>query len=283
VAVLKIGAFAHRASISIKTLRFYDRVGVFRPTCVDSGSGYRYYDTDQLATLQELRLLRELGCSVSNLRIWIACLHHPDSRAGLLLHLRENTRHRLDDDLRRLKAIDQWIRRLTRVEVVSGPRVPAERRIPDIPAYTLRDRVRQTDKVSSMFEAAERTVARQHARAARRPFLLLHDETSRRKCAEVEVCVPIHSDALAAIGGRLVDGARRAACVEFRGSYGRAAAARQTIQRWMRARGVHAAGPLRESYIRFGADQKGYRLPKRFVASTVAEYRTELQVPFFDA
>ena len=43
------------------------------------------------------------------------------------------------------------------------------------------------------------------------------------------------------------------------------------------------AGPLREAYVRFGADQRGYQLPKRFIASTVAEYRTELQLPFAQA
>jgi DNA-binding transcriptional MerR regulator len=283
MVVLKIGAFAGRASVSIKTLRFYDRAGVFRPIYVDPGSGYRYYETDQLATLRELRLLRELGCSVANLRTWIACHQDSDTRRALLLNLRESIYHQLDDHLRRLKAVDQWIQRVARAEVASGGELPVERSIPDIPAYTLRDQVRQADtKVYRMFEAAERTVARQHARAARRPFLLFHDEASRNKSAEIEVCVPIHTDALTAVGGRMVEGARRAACMGFPGSYSRAAVARQAIKRWMRTRGVRVAGPLRESYIRFGADQEGYRLPKRFVASTVAEYRTELQIPFFD-
>jgi hypothetical protein len=32
-------------------------------------------------------------------------------------------------------------------------------------------------------------------------------------------------------------------------------------------------------YLRFGADQQGYRLPRHIVAHSVDEYRTELQIP----
>jgi DNA-binding transcriptional MerR regulator len=284
MAVLRIGAFARRASVSIKTLRFYDRAGVFRPIYVDPRSGYRYYETDQLAMLRELRRLRELGCSVANLRTWIEGHGDSDCRTALLLHLRKTICHRLDEDLQSLRAIDHWIQQMASSEVASCHGTPTERSIPDIPAYTLRDRVGMANTVVyKMFEAAERAVARQQARAARQPFLLLHGEDYCDRHADVEVCIPIHSAALAAVGGSVVEGARRAACLGFSGSYNRAPPVFRAIESWLRLSGACTAGPLREAYIRFGADQRGYQLPKRFIASTVAEYRTELQMPFAQA
>jgi DNA-binding transcriptional MerR regulator len=284
MTALKIGAFAHRASVSIKTLRFYDRVGVFRPAHVDPRSGYRYYEIDQLATLWELRMLRQLGCSVADLRAWIGAHDDCDRHTALLLSFREIICHRLSNERRRLRAIDEWIQGLSSASASFWTAVPTVRCISSVPAFTLRDRVRVADStVYKMFEAAERTVARQSARAARRPFLLLHDDTYRDRLADVEVCVPICAASLTAVGGRTVEGAPRAACLGFSGSYSRAPATLQTIKRWMRMAGVRVAGPIRETYLRFAADQRGYQLPKRFVASTAMEYRTELQVPFAGA
>jgi len=69
----------------------------------------------------------------------------------------------------------------------------------------------------------------------------------------------------------------------FAGSYDQAPAIHRAIKKRIEASGVRVAGPLREAYCRFGADLRGDRLPKRFLASTVADYRTELQVPVLDA
>jgi DNA-binding transcriptional MerR regulator len=134
MVMLTIGAFSRLAAVSIKTLRYYDRAGVFRPAHVDPRSGYRYYKTDQLATLRELRLLRELGCSVANLRTWTADHRDADRRTALLLRLRGTIYHRLGDDFQRLVAIDRWIRQ--RVATPGESRedsIPTERRIPTVP------------------------------------------------------------------------------------------------------------------------------------------------------
>jgi DNA-binding transcriptional MerR regulator len=281
--VLSIGAFARRASVTVKTLRFYDDVGVFCPARVDPGSGYRYYEIDQLTTLRELRLLRELGCSVADLRAWVELCAESAGRLALLLSLRERLQQRLTRDRERLRYVDRWIQDVTGTSNSFQWITPTVRAIPSIPALTIRDRVRAVDPaVYKMFEAAERAVARQQARMARRPFLLLHDGDYRSQNADVEVCIPVQPVSLSALSGRVVEGARRAACLGFVGSYDRAPAAYMTIVSWMQVTGARAAGPLREAYLRFGADQRGYRLPKRFVARSVGENRTELQVPIVD-
>jgi len=51
------------------------------------------------------------------------------------------------------------------------------------------------------------------------------------------------------------------------------------LENWIRITGARAAGPLRETYIRFGADQRGYRLPPAWLAAQEADFLTELQIP----
>ncbi|MFB7156234.1 MerR family DNA-binding transcriptional regulator [Lysinibacillus sp. NPDC056232] len=36
--------------ISLKTLHHYDEIGLLKPVCTDSTSGYRYYNISQLET-----------------------------------------------------------------------------------------------------------------------------------------------------------------------------------------------------------------------------------------
>jgi DNA-binding transcriptional MerR regulator len=276
VSLLRIGAFARRASVSVKTLRFYDAAGVFRPVRIDAHSGYRYYASTQLAELAELRELRSLGCSVAELRTWVGLSRDAPERVQLLLYTRERLRAQLAVALVRERRVQAWARRLA----LQGAVVPRERTIPAIAALTTRERVRSiAPAVYQMFEATERLVAREEARGLKSPFLLLHDGDFRDKHADVEVCVPVDPAAMSALGARWVAGAPRAASVSFSGSYSRAPNVYAAIKGWLSLEGVHATGPLRETYLRFGADQVGYSLPGRMTTKNVADYRTVLQVP----
>src|SRR5438552_3515478 len=107
--MLRIGAFAERASVSLKTLRFYDRTGVFRPAHVDPSSGYRYYEVDQLETLYELRWLRELGCTIADLKRWVASRDDVERRMLALFSLRERLRRLSCRDRARLAYVERWI------------------------------------------------------------------------------------------------------------------------------------------------------------------------------
>jgi DNA-binding transcriptional MerR regulator len=276
VGLLRIGEFARRASVSVKTLRFYDAAGVLRPASIDARSGYRYYARAQLAALEELRELRGLGCSVAELRTWAALPPESRQRVQLLLYLRERLRVQLAADLVRERRVNAWARRLA----LQLPAVPRERSIPAVAALTRRERVRSiAPAVYRMFEATERLVAREGARAPKSPFLLFHDGDFRDQHADVEVCVPVDPTAMTALGGRWVPGAPRAACVAYSGSYSGSRTAYAAIKGWLSLQAVRAGGPLRETYVRFGADQLGYALPKRMITEKVADYRTVLQLP----
>lgn len=66
--MLKIGDFAKLAGVSIKTLRHYDECMLLKPVTTDRYSGYRYYSLDQLARLQRILALKDLGFSLAQIR-----------------------------------------------------------------------------------------------------------------------------------------------------------------------------------------------------------------------
>jgi DNA-binding transcriptional MerR regulator len=41
--MFRIGDFSKQSQVSVKALRFYDEVGLLKPTYVDRVTGYRYY------------------------------------------------------------------------------------------------------------------------------------------------------------------------------------------------------------------------------------------------
>ena len=56
-----IGDFARHGRVSVRMLRHYDAVGLLRPAHVDPHSGYRFYEAGQLARLNRVIALKDLG------------------------------------------------------------------------------------------------------------------------------------------------------------------------------------------------------------------------------
>ncbi|MFB6810118.1 MerR family transcriptional regulator [Streptomyces sp. NPDC056387] len=59
-----IGDFAKHGRVSVRMLRHYDAIGLLRPARVDPVSGYRHYEAGQLARLNRVIALKELGFSL---------------------------------------------------------------------------------------------------------------------------------------------------------------------------------------------------------------------------
>lgn len=64
----KIGEVSRIKNITIKALRFYDRVGLLTPAMVDAYSGYRYYSADQLFQVEMIQYLRNLNIPIADMK-----------------------------------------------------------------------------------------------------------------------------------------------------------------------------------------------------------------------
>ena len=59
-----IGEMADLFGINIRTLRYYDEIGILHPETADPDTGYRYYSTRQFERLNTIKYLRALGVSL---------------------------------------------------------------------------------------------------------------------------------------------------------------------------------------------------------------------------
>lgn len=66
--MLKIGEFSKLSHLTVKALRFYEREGLLIPVSIDSWTGYRFYETSQLARAAQIKAYRQLGLSIDEIR-----------------------------------------------------------------------------------------------------------------------------------------------------------------------------------------------------------------------
>ena len=57
---MQIREFAEFTGVSVRTLHYYDEIGLLVPAHVDEQTGYRYYDKNSLLRMQEILFYREL-------------------------------------------------------------------------------------------------------------------------------------------------------------------------------------------------------------------------------
>lgn len=67
----KIKEFSNITKTTIATLRYYDSIGLFKPSYIDSFSGYRYYEDNQIKIIKKINILKDLGLSLEEIKEYI--------------------------------------------------------------------------------------------------------------------------------------------------------------------------------------------------------------------
>jgi DNA-binding transcriptional MerR regulator len=93
---------ARLSGLTVKALRYYDRVGLIRPAAVDQATGFRYYARNQIGPARLIWRLRSVDLPVDDIR---RCLDDPACRTQILIAHRtrlESRAARIAGDLHEL-------------------------------------------------------------------------------------------------------------------------------------------------------------------------------------
>ncbi len=69
-ALYSSGSFARKARVSLRTIRYYDKIDLLKPTRVDD-NGRRYYTEDDFSKLQQILTFKMLGFSLDEIKTMI--------------------------------------------------------------------------------------------------------------------------------------------------------------------------------------------------------------------
>lgn len=65
--IYRIGKFSEMTGFSVKTLRYYDSIGLLKPSIVDKFTNYRYYTDDDKDNAELIKFLKSVGFSLDEI------------------------------------------------------------------------------------------------------------------------------------------------------------------------------------------------------------------------
>ena len=111
-ALFSIGQTAKLFDMNIRTLRYYDQIGLLKPEAVNEETGYRYYSSAQFERLNTIRYLRALDVPIERIATFF-----DDRDVGLMRGIFEEQLARVRDKQRALAHIEQKItNRIDRID-----------------------------------------------------------------------------------------------------------------------------------------------------------------------
>src|SRR5438105_3640439 len=110
--MLKVGELAALANLTVRTLHHYDSIGLLQPSA-RSDAGYRLYDRNDVARLQQIQALRSFGMGLADIGLYL------DSPAGSPLALVDRQLAALDQQMREAARMREQLLRV-RAQLASG-------------------------------------------------------------------------------------------------------------------------------------------------------------------
>jgi DNA-binding transcriptional MerR regulator len=104
--MFRIGDFSRIARVSARLLRFYDEIGLLEPAHADARSGYRYYTAAQLARLNRITVLKDLGFSLEQIGEMLKTDISAAELRHMLLMRRNDVERTLTVEAQRLRHIE---------------------------------------------------------------------------------------------------------------------------------------------------------------------------------
>jgi DNA-binding transcriptional MerR regulator len=110
--MFRIGEFSRIARVSGRLLRYYDSIGLLSPQRIDPATGYRYYSADQLARLNRILALKELGLSLEQVARMVDGRVSTDEIRGMLMLKKAELERTLSEEAVRLRHIESRLQQI---------------------------------------------------------------------------------------------------------------------------------------------------------------------------
>lgn len=246
--MLKIGDFAKLCRMSVKTLRYYDEVGLLKPAQVDRFTGYRFYSFDQLPRLNRILALKDLGFALEQ----IAQLLSEDLPAaqlrGMLRLRRVELRRHVQDELEQLERVEARLRQIEQEDTMSNYDVVIKKVEPQLVAG-VRDMIPAYPQQGRLWNELGAYLG-QHTITPAGPCLTIYH--SEEPNIDAEVCEPIDKPVPAHERVQIheLPLVETMACVVHHGPFTTIGEAYSAILKWIEANGHRCVGPVREVYLR---------------------------------
>lgn len=274
--MLKISEFSRLTQTSVKTLRYYDELGLLRPAHVDSWTGYRYYSAAQLPRLNRILALKALGLSLEQIGSVLDDGLTVEQMRGMLRLKQAELQGLIDAERQRLLFVEARLQQIEQEGTMSQYEVIVK----PVPAFTVAslqgtvaDQPHLSSTLPQLFGEVHAFIRQTGAGFSMEPgrcgITMYLDEEWTGSDIHVEVAEGIERAVPSSERVRVYDlpAVEQMASVVHTGPFSGVGAAYDALSRWIDANGYRIIGPAREISLAF--DPQG----------DPAQWVTEIQFP----
>lgn len=269
--MIKIGDFSRVSRVPVKTLRYYDELGLLKPAVVDPITRYRYYSAEQIARLNRILALKDLGLSLEQ----IHQLLRDDLPAGQVMGMLRRRQVELEQEIQTSQAVlariaarlDQFAKEQNMsegdivIKSVAAFHIASVRGV--VPAYA---------EQGPLWHDLEKAMRKAGLQAAGPCFTIDHDDEYKPRDHDLEACFPVAGPAAIDAPARVYElpAVENMACLTHHGTFNDLMSRYQELLGWIDRNGWQICGPGREIYLFTGSGP---------VRQDDPSYVTEIQFP----
>ena len=268
--MIRIGDFSKLSHVSVKTLRYYDEVDLLKPLEVDQQTGYRLYAHHQLARLNRILALKDLGFSLNEIKSLLEeDLPHEKLQAMLQMREAEITKQ-LAVEIERLERVRARLKQIEQENTMSDYEVIIKS-VEALQVASMRNIVPTPPKQGQLWQKLDGYLAMHRVRPEGACLTIYHDDEYKETDLDVEVCEPINVPLKesANVKVQTLPAEAQMACTVHHGPFISIDKAYAALFKWISENGYRISGPCREVYIR----------PAKHGSQTDKNTVTEIQYP----
>ncbi|MET9337170.1 MerR family transcriptional regulator [Nonomuraea sp. NPDC003804] len=249
--MFSIGDFARLGLVSVRMLRHYDAIGLLRPAHVDPVTGYRSYQAGQLARLNRVVALKDLGFTLEQVGSILDDRVSTEELHGMVRLRRAQLAAQISADLARLRGVEARLRAIEKEGAMSADDVVVKKVAPvRVAQLSARAASYDTEDIGPVIKPLYRQI-RERLGAAGVPmqgpgiaYYLAEDDGS----VTVHATFPVNLGAGEVHDFEVVDlpGIETAATIIHRGPMENVGPTFQTLAHWIEENGYQALGLARE-------------------------------------
>jgi effector-binding domain-containing protein len=266
--MFRIGEFSKIGRVTVKTLRWYDKMGLLRPSYVEETSGYRFYTLDQLPRLYRILALKDLGFSLDSISDMLKDSISTEQMRGMLRLRQAELQQRVAEDRERLTRVEARLRQIEQEGSMSAYEAVLKR-VESQKVASIRDTVLTYRHVGGLFEELFTYLGSKQTQPDGPTFTIYYDGEYRERDVDAEAVAPIagNLDGNERVRVYELPGLELAASVIHHGAFNNLSEAYNAVMTWIQDNGYRIIGPEREIYLVCGPAQDD------------PSYVTEIQFP----
>ena len=267
--MIRIGLFSKLSQVPVKTLRYYNEIGLLEPAEIDRFTGYRFYSVTQLPRLNRILALKDLGLSLNQIARLLTEELPVEQLRGMLRLKQVEIQQQMQQEEEKLDRVAARLRQIEQENKMSNYDVVIKKVEPQRIA-SMRDVIPSYPEQGHLWQDLETVMVQNQIKSTGPCLTLYHSDEPK---IDAEVCEPIAEDISLPQNTQVQTRELPAvvvAAVIHHGPFNTLSESYEAVLKWIEANGYQINGPCREIYL---------QPPTEMGSQTDPDTVTEVQFP----